>query len=103
MADGVLVPSLEDNLPNVICEAHCVGTPVVAFNSGGIPEMIIHKENGFLCEAKNINELGNVGPIAPYAISSLKTLDINIKKDQRSPKTVSVLDFVLSDKAPING
>ncbi len=57
MADGVLVPSLEDNLPNVICEAHCVGTPVVAFNSGGIPEMIIHKENGFLCEAKNINEL----------------------------------------------
>lgn len=57
MADGLLVPSLEDNLPNVICESHCSGTPVVAFNSGGIPEMIIHKENGFLCESKNISEL----------------------------------------------
>ena len=47
-ADAVLVPSLEDNQPNVICEAQACGTPVIAFDSGGIPEMLLHKETGFL-------------------------------------------------------
>jgi glycosyltransferase involved in cell wall biosynthesis len=39
-ADAVLVPSLEDNSPNVICEALGCGTPVAAFAAGGIPEML---------------------------------------------------------------
>ena len=34
-----------------------VGTPVVAFNIGGMPDMITHLENGFLAEAKNANQL----------------------------------------------
>lgn len=56
-ADAVLVPSLEDNQPNVICEAQACGTPVVAFASGGIPEMLIHKETGFLAPTGNVDAL----------------------------------------------
>lgn len=48
-ADLLVVPSLMDNLPNTISEALCCGAPVVAFNSGGIGEMI-SSENGVLCE-----------------------------------------------------
>lgn len=56
-ADLFIAPSLEDNLPNTIIEAFACGTPVVAFNSGGIPEIIDHKENGYVAEHGNANDL----------------------------------------------
>jgi len=56
-ADVVLVPSMLDNYPNVILESLACGTPVVAFNVGGIPEMINHKENGFLAEPFSPDDL----------------------------------------------
>lgn len=46
--DAFVTPSLQDNLPNTIVEAMSVGTPCVAFGVGGIPEMIHHKEDGYL-------------------------------------------------------
>ena len=48
IADAVLVPSLEDNSPNVVSEAAGCGTPVIAFAAGGIPEMIRHEKTGWL-------------------------------------------------------
>lgn len=58
-ADVFVLPSLEDNLPNTIMESLACGTPVVAFNSGGIPEMIDHLQNGYLAEYKNTDDLVN--------------------------------------------
>ena len=37
-----------DNLPTVIMEAMATGLPVVSTNVGGIPEMVIENETGFL-------------------------------------------------------
>ena len=39
-----------DNLPTVIMEAMAVGLPVVSTNIGGIPEMVIQNETGFLVQ-----------------------------------------------------
>ncbi|WP_240755235.1 glycosyltransferase [Pedobacter sp. SYP-B3415] len=47
-ADAFISPSLEDNLPNTVMESLSCGTPVVAFTTGGIPDMVTHGENGFL-------------------------------------------------------
>jgi len=47
-ADLFVMPSLEDNLPNVIIESLACGTPVAAFGVGGIPEMITQGQNGCL-------------------------------------------------------
>lgn len=58
-ADAYISPSLEDNLPNTIMESLSCGTPVIAFSSGGIPEMIIHKKTGYLAEPKSAEELVN--------------------------------------------
>ena len=43
-----------DNLPNSVMEALSCGVPVVAFNTGGIPEMVEHKRNGYVAKQKNI-------------------------------------------------
>jgi len=56
-ADLIAVPSLEDNLPNTIMEAMACGTPVVGFDTGGIPEMIDHKINGYVSEAGSSESL----------------------------------------------
>jgi glycosyltransferase involved in cell wall biosynthesis len=49
-ADLFVLPSTQDNLPNTIMEAMACGTPCIAFNLGGMPDMITHGENGYLAE-----------------------------------------------------
>lgn len=56
-ADVVVSPSTEDNLPNVVMEALSCGTPCVAFNVGGMPDMIDHLQNGFLATPFEIDDL----------------------------------------------
>lgn len=58
-ADALVVPSLEDNLPNTIIESLACGTPVVAFRTGGIPEMIDHRQNGYLATVGSAQELAD--------------------------------------------
>ncbi|PRY15773.1 glycosyltransferase involved in cell wall biosynthesis [Pontibacter ummariensis] len=48
--DVFVVPSREDNLPNVMLEALACGTPVVATPVGGIPDAIIQDYNGILAK-----------------------------------------------------
>ncbi|MGV8877524.1 MAG: glycosyltransferase [Sphingobacteriaceae bacterium] len=47
-ADAFLIPSLDDNLPYTVMESLSCGTPVIAFTTGGIPDMVKHQENGYL-------------------------------------------------------
>lgn len=49
-ADVVVVPSRQDNLPNVCVEALSCGTPIAAFNVGGFTDLIKHGVNGYLAE-----------------------------------------------------
>jgi glycosyltransferase involved in cell wall biosynthesis len=56
-ADVMIVPSLQENLSNVIMESLSCGTPVVAFNVGGNSDMIYHKKNGYLAKALDPNDL----------------------------------------------
>jgi len=59
MADVMIVPSIQDNLPNTIMESLACGTPVVAFNIGGIPDMIEHQKNGYLAKPFDTTDLAN--------------------------------------------
>ena len=49
-ADVFVAPSIQDNLPNTILEAMFCGTPSAAFNVGGIPDLIEHRQNGYLAK-----------------------------------------------------
>ena len=57
--DVYVTPSLQDNLPNTIMEAMACGIPCVGFNVGGIPEMIGHKENGYVAEYQNAQDFAD--------------------------------------------
>ena len=47
-ADVFVIPSLEDNLPNTVMESLACGTPVAGFQTGGIPEMVGHLQEGYI-------------------------------------------------------
>jgi glycosyltransferase involved in cell wall biosynthesis len=52
-ADAFLLPSLEDNLPYTVMESLACGTPVIAFTTGGIPDMVQHQYNGYLASYRS--------------------------------------------------
>lgn len=56
-ADVFVCPSKEDNLPNTVAEALSCGTPCVAFEQGGLPEMIQHKVTGWLAKPYDTADL----------------------------------------------
>ena len=47
-ADVLLHPAQVDNLPNTVAESMSCGTPVLAFKTGGLPEMVIPDKSGWL-------------------------------------------------------
>lgn len=57
--DLFVIPSLEENLPNMVMEAMACGVPCVGFNTGGIPEMIDHLHNGYVAQRKSSDDLAN--------------------------------------------
>ncbi|MCB0533050.1 MAG: glycosyltransferase [Lewinellaceae bacterium] len=53
VSDIFAIPSLEDNLPNTVLEALACGTPVVGFNTGGVPQMVEHQAQGFIAPQRD--------------------------------------------------
>lgn len=50
-SDVFVLPSRQDNLPNTGVEASACGTPVVAFNTCGLPDIVTHQKTGYLAKA----------------------------------------------------
>lgn len=57
--DMFVTSSLEENLPNTIMESMACGTPCVGFATGGIPEMIDHKINGYVSNYMDAKDLAD--------------------------------------------
>lgn len=50
-ADLLLFPSIEENFSNTILESILCGCPVLAFNIGGVPDIVVHQLNGYIVES----------------------------------------------------
>ena len=48
-----------DNLPTVIMEAMATGLPVISTNLGGIPEMVVEHETGFLVRPGDVESMAD--------------------------------------------
>ena len=55
--DVFVAPSLEENFAATVFESLSCGIPVVAFNIGGMPDMISHKKNGYLAKPFETQDL----------------------------------------------
>lgn len=58
-ADAFILPSLEDNLPNTLLESLMCGTPVIGFPTGGIPDAVVHQQNGLICSDYSVGHLAD--------------------------------------------
>lgn len=55
--DVFVLPALQDNLPNTLLEALACGTPCVAFDTGGVGDLLQHHENGYLAQLADAADL----------------------------------------------
>lgn len=96
-ADVFLAPSLEDNLPYTVMESLACGTPVVAFTTGGIPDMVSHQQNGYLAKYRSSEDLAN-GISWVYNHPDRKVLNENARKtvdEKFSEKVIADLHIKL--------
>jgi glycosyltransferase involved in cell wall biosynthesis len=55
-ADLMAIPSRQDNLPNTGLEAQSCGIPIVCFNTGGLEDIVDHRQSGYLAKPFDIDE-----------------------------------------------
>lgn len=55
--DVVVLPSFSEGMPNVALEAMLFGKPLVASRVGGVPEVVVEGETGFMVEAGDTEAL----------------------------------------------
>ena len=55
-ADVMLVPSLQESFGQTASESLACGTPVVAFNSTGLKDIVDHQENGYLAKPYEVED-----------------------------------------------
>ena len=75
-ADVLLLPSIIEGLPGVILEAFYTKTPVVAYNVGGIKEILINNKTGRLIEK---------GDETSFTLAIVQSLE----KDQHNEKMIA--------------
>jgi glycosyltransferase involved in cell wall biosynthesis len=93
-ADVFVIPSLEDNLPNTVIESLLCGTPVIGFPIGGVPEMIQHEENGYICSEVSIESLAF--ELQKFLLNGVK-LDRNTIREGAARKydaTVQAIEYI---------
>jgi glycosyltransferase involved in cell wall biosynthesis len=105
-ADVFLMPSLADNLPNVVIEAQACGTPVVAFDVGGIPEIVRHEETGLIvkkCDAESLagalhNVLGNRTKLGEMSKAARENAVDNFSIELEAKRYIELYEKTLAEK-----
>lgn len=106
-ADVFLAPSLEDNLPNTVMESLACGTPLAAFTTGGIPDMVKHKYNGYLAEYRSSADLAagiawiyNYPDKAELNLNARQTIEDYFSEGTIAEKHIELYKSLLNNHVP---
>jgi L-malate glycosyltransferase len=92
LADVFLLPSETESFGLAALEAMAVGVPVISSNTGGIPEVNIHGESGYL------SDVGDVDDMAKNMIHLLQPNELEgFKKRALERSTVFSLEKILPE------
>ena len=80
--DLFLMTSLSEGLPNTVLEAMSMEVPVVSTAVGGVPELVINGETGYLCQ------VGDVKSLAEKIVYLLKNKALHTQFAQAGRKRV---------------
>jgi glycosyltransferase involved in cell wall biosynthesis len=56
-SDALILPSIAENSPLTALEALATGVPVVAFDTGGVKEAVLHKRTGYIARQRDAYSL----------------------------------------------
>lgn len=101
--DVLCVPSVkQEPLGNVLVEAKMYSTPCIIFPSGGMPELISHKIDGFICKSQTSEALidgleyyiNHPESIVNQSKSSFESIDkLEINRDSFEKKWLNVFNI----------
>lgn len=93
LSDVFLLPSEQESFGLAALEAMAAETPVISSNAGGIPEVNIQAETGFLAE------IGNVEAMSNYTIKLLS--DENLLAEMKKNAKEQAMRFDLKNILPL--
>ena len=90
----LLLPSVEEGIANVVLEAMALGTIVVSSDCGGMEEVVIHNETGFIFSLRNVDAMvGSVEEAINLSDEQYNRITMNaryqIEKNHTLPKLIS--------------
>ena len=101
-SDCKILTSINENFPNVILESMACGTPVIAFESGGVKE-IIKNDNGILVKKEDIEKMEDKirNLKKSYSIwkklstNAIKTIKTKFSSEVEIKKYIQIYDKIL--------
>ncbi len=78
--DAFLLPSVYEGIANVCLEAMSMELPVVSTKSGGMEEVIVHQQNGLLCEVYDVDSIAENVKWLTQNKSLLKEMGLQARK-----------------------
>src|SRR5690606_24493126 len=80
-ASLLLLPSLEEGVPNVVVEAMALGLPVISTDCGGVPELIEDSVNGWIVPTRDAQAMaGAIVRFMELPIGKIEEVRIKARK-----------------------
>jgi len=110
--DLLVILSKAEGMPRVILEAFSAGVPVVAFPVGGIPEVIVDGETGFLVRENTPSALAALireivrdgpGPLSRVAANARREWERKYTLEIYRKNITGLMDALVSDRPAVRG
>lgn len=104
-ADCLVLPSLSEGLPTILCEAMLCKTPIVATDVGGVSEIVRNRITGLLVPPGDRAALANAireqlaHPSLTVVEDACRSAEQNLTWESNALKTMSVYQGVLSSQS----